>query len=360
MPSLLQSGPCARLWCRMQVKRLDLKKAGDDYTRWDAFVNACSEATFFHRAGWKEIIEDTLGHTCYFLYAEHNGEIQGVLPLGHVRSRLFGNALTSMPFCVYGGIAALNQDARRVLDEEAQRLASALKVDHLEMRNLAPCHADWPTKDLYVTFRKEIDPDPEKNMLAIPRKQRAMVRKGIKADLLGEIDDNVERFYEAYATSVYHLGTPVNSINFYKKIKRVFDKECEVLTITKEGRVISSVMSFYFRDEVLPYYGGGTSEAREFAANDFMYWELMRRASERGIRIFDFGRSKKGTGSYSFKEHWGFEPQPLYYEHYLLGIKEMPEINPLNPKYKLFIRAWKAMPYALTKIIGPMVAKNLG
>ena len=72
------------------------------------------------------------------------------------------------------------------------------------------------------------------------------------------------------------------------------------------------------------------------------------------------GRSKKGTGSYSFKEHWGFEPQPLYYEHYLLGINEMPEINPLNPKYQLFIRAWKTMPYALTKIIGPMVAKNIG
>ena len=150
------------------------------------------------------------------------------------------------------------------------------------------------------------------------------------------------------------------TIEFYKKIKNVFGAECEILTVTKDGRAISSVMSFYFRDEVLPYYGGGTSEAREFAANDFMYWELMRRAAGRGIRIFDFGRSKKGTGSYDFKGNWGFEPQPLYYEHYLLGIKEMPEINPLNPKYQLFIRAWKAMPYALTKIIGPMVAKNLG
>lgn len=344
----------------MQVKRLDLKKSVVDRARWDAFVITCPEATFFHRAGWKEIIEDTLGHACYFLYAEHDGEIQGVLPLGHVRSRLFGNALTSMPFCVYGGIAAMNQDARRALDEEAQRLALELKVDHLEMRNITPQHTDWPTKDLYVTFRKEIDPDPEKNMLAIPRKQRAMVRKGIKAGLISEIDENVDRFYEAYATSVYCLGTPVNSIHFYKKIKNVFGAECEILTVTKDGRAISSVMSFYFRDEVLPYYGGGTSEAREFAANDFMYWELMCRAAGRGIRIFDFGRSKKGTGSYSFKEHWGFEPQPLYYEHYLCGIKEMPEINPLNPKYQLFIRAWKAMPYALTKIIGPMVAKNLG
>ena len=46
--------------------------------------------------------------------------------------------------------------------------------------------------------------------------------------------------------------------------------------------------------------------ARVLAANDFMYWEVMRRASERGYRVFDFGRSKVGTGSYAFKCNWGF------------------------------------------------------
>ncbi len=340
----------------MQVRQLNT----NDRVRWDDFVTGCPEATFFHRAGWKEIIERALGHRGYFLYAEHNGEIQGVLPLGHVNSRLFGNALTSLPFCVYGGIAATNETARSALDKEAQRLAAELKVDYLELRNLQPQHSDWPAKDLYVTFRKEIDADPEQTMLAIPRKQRAMVRKGIKNDLCGEIDEGIDRFYDAYARSVHYLGTPVNSRKYYKMLKQVFDRDCEVLTITKDGRTVSSVMSFYFRDEVLPYYGGGTSEARGLAANDFMYWELMRRAGERGVKVFDFGRSKKGTGSYSFKEHWGFEPQPLYYEHCLMGIKEMPDINPLNPKYQLFIRLWKAMPFALTKIIGPQLAKDLG
>ncbi len=340
----------------MQVKWLNV----NDRTRWDAFVTGCPEATFFHRAGWKEVIERVLGHHCYFLYAEHDGEIQGVLPLGHVNSRLFGNALTSLPFCVYGGIAAANETARSALDKEAQRLAAELKVDYLELRNLKPQHSDWPIKDLYVTFRKEIDADPEQTMLAIPRKQRAMVRKGIKNDLCSEIDESVDRFYDAYARSVHYLGTPVNSIKYYKMLKQVFDKDCEVLTITKDGRTVSSVMSFYFRDEVLPYYGGGTSAARGLAANDFMYWELMRRAGERGVKMFDFGRSKKGTGSYAFKENWGFKPQPLYYEHCLMGIKDMPDINPLNPKYQLFIRLWKAMPFALTKIIGPQLAKDLG
>jgi FemAB-related protein (PEP-CTERM system-associated) len=233
-------------------------------------------------------------------------------------------------------------------------------VGHLEYHNVAPRHADWHAKDLYVTFRKEMDPDPEKNMNAIPRKQRAMVRKGIKAGLASEIDANVDRFFTAYATSVHRLGTPVFSKKYFRLLKETFGDDCEVMTITKDGNVISSVMSFYFRDEVLPYYGGGMPEAREVAGNDFMYWELMRRTCTRGYRIFDFGRSKKGTGSHDFKKNWGFEPTPLHYEYKLVRATEVPDTNPLNPKYQLMIRTWQKMPIALANLIGPHIVKNLG
>ncbi|MDO9468210.1 MAG: FemAB family PEP-CTERM system-associated protein, partial [Thiobacillus sp.] len=193
-----------------------------------------------------------------------------------------------------------------------------------------------------------------------PRKQRAMVRKGIKAGLTGQIDADTTRFFEAYSASVHRLGTPVFSRKFFRLLKDEFGDDCEVLTITLDGKVISSVMSFYFRDEVLPYYGGGVDAARAVAGNDFMYWDLMRRACERGLRVFDFGRSKRGTGSFDFKKNWGFEPTPLYYEYCLVTDTDVPEINPLNPKYRLFILAWKKMPLALANVIGPHIVKNLG
>jgi FemAB-related protein (PEP-CTERM system-associated) len=332
----------------------------EDTARWDAFVANCPDATFFHRAGWKPVIERAFGHKTWFYYAECNGKIQGILPLAEIKSVLFGHSLSALPFCVYGGVAAVTEQARDALDGAAQKLAAQLKVGHLEYRNLKPQHSDWHSKDLYVTFRKEIDPDVEKNMLAIPRKQRAMVRKGIKAELKSEIDNDVERFFKAYSVSVHRLGTPVFSKKFFRLLKETFADDCEVLTITKDGRVVSSVLSFYFRDEVLPYYGGGTAEAREVAGNDFMYWELMRRACERGYKIFDFGRSKIGTGAFDFKKNWGFEPQPLHYEYQLHQAKEVPDTNPLNPKYQLFIKMWQRMPIALANAIGPHIVKNLG
>ena len=331
-----------------------------DAGRWDAFVSECGEATFFHRAGWKSVIERAFGHRTWFLYAETDGRIEGILPLAEVKSRLFGHSLVSLPFCVYGGIAACSDAARAVLDEAAQNLARELKVGHLEYRSLDAHHADWHAKDLYVTFRKEILPDEEQNMLAIPKKQRAMVRKGIKAGLCGDIDGDVDRFFAAYSASVHRLGTPVFSKKYFHILKEVFADDCEVLTITRDGRLISSVLSFYFRDEVLPYYGGGTVEAREVAGNDFMYWELMRRACARGYRVFDFGRSKRGTGAFDFKKNWGFEPRPLHYEYQLHRAKQVPDNNPLSPKYQMFIKLWQRMPLALANAIGPHIVRNLG
>lgn len=332
----------------------------EDAARWDEFVARHPTATFFHRAGWREVLARAFGHDTHYLYAESAGRIEGVLPLGHIRSRLFGNALVSTPFCVYGGIVATTPAAHAALDAAACALAHRLGVDYLELRNLSVSHSGRPTKDLYVTFRKNIDPDPEKNMLAIPRKQRAMVRKGAAAGLASQIDDDLDRFYDTYAASVHRLGTPVFGRKYFETLRDVFGRDCEVLTVVRDRRAVAAVMSFYFRDQVLPYYGGGTDAARELAANDFMYWEVMRRAAERGLRVFDYGRSKLGTGSYSFKKNWGFEPQPLPYEYVLVKSAAVPDVNPLNPKYRLFIEAWKRMPFALSKVVGPWFARSLG
>ncbi len=328
--------------------------------RWDQFVLACSKATFFHKSGWKKVIERAFGHKTWFLYAENEGRIEGVLPLVEIKSVLFGHSISALPFCVYGGIASENDVARQKLEAAAYELAQQQQVDYLEYRNMYPVHNEWPTKDLYVTFRKAIDPDVEANLLAIPRKQRAMVRKGIKNELNSDVDDDIERFFFAYSRSVHRLGTPVFPKQYFQLLKETFAEQCEILTVHKNNNTLSSVMSFYFRDEVLPYYGGSTGDARALAANDFMYWELMRRSCEKGYKLFDFGRSKRDTGSFSFKKNWGFEAQPLYYEYQLIQSSGIPNHNPSNPKYKFFIKAWQKLPLSVANRVGPYIVKNLG
>jgi FemAB-related protein (PEP-CTERM system-associated) len=331
-----------------------------DREAWNAFVHAEADGTFFHLAEWRDVLDRAFGHRTHYLLVERGGQLVGVLPLAEVKSVLFGHALVSTPFCVYGGIVAQDESAHAALEEAACSLARDLRVDHIEMRNRHRRHPDWPCKDLYVTFRKAIDPDSERNMLAIPRKQRAMVRKGFKEELRVEVDEQVDRHYDMYSESLRNLGTPVFSKRYLRILKDVFGEACDIVTILKDDRAVASVLNFYFRDEVLPYYGGGTQEARAVAGNDFMYWQVMERAREKGCRVFDYGRSKRGTGAYDFKTYWGFEPEPLYYEYYLVKRKEMPNLSPTNPKFGKAIELWRRMPLKVTQLVGPPVAKYLG
>lgn len=332
----------------------------EDAAAWNRFVLAHTEGTFFHLAEWRTVLFEAFGHETHYLLAERGGEICGVLPLAEVRSLLFGHALVSTPFCVYGGIVAADPTVHVALERSVRDLARRLRVDYLEMRSRRRQHPDWPYKDLYVTFRKEISADAEKNMLAIPRKQRAMVRKGIKENLRAEVDEQVDRLYDVYSESLRNLGTPVFGRRYLEILKATFSGACDVVTIMKDERPVASVLSFYFRDEVLPYYGGGTDEARAVAGNDYMYWEVMERARQRGCRIFDYGRSKRGTGAFDFKTHWGFEPEQLYYEYDLVKGKQLPNLSPSNPRYGKAIELWRRLPLRLTQLVGPPVARFLG
>jgi len=335
--------------------------SSDDATRWEDFVTRCPAATFFHRIGWRSIMQDVLRHRAWYLLAERGGTIVGVLPLAEVKSVLFGHALVSLPFAAYCGVATTDPVAGESLTQEAVALAKKLNVRHLELRNQTPQMLDWPRQDLYVTFRKEISADDETNMLAIPRKQRAMVRKGIKHELRAEIDADTSRFVALYLDNVRRHGTPPLPKHYFAELRRRFGDACDVLTIVDtSGRPVSSVLSFYFRNEVLPYYAGDDVAARDLAANDMKYWELMRHAAAKGYTLFDFGRSKIGTGPWSFKKNWGFEPQPLSYEYRLLRRDTVPQNNPMNPKYRALIAMWRHLPLSVTNFIGPRISRCLG
>ncbi len=340
-----------------QVKRLDATARA----AWDAYVQRAPAATFFHRAGWQTVLERSFGHRTHYLYAQEGGAIVGILPLAQVRSALFGHSLSSLPFCVYGGIVADSQEAAAALRAEACQLADRLKVGALELRNVSPSNSGWPVKELYYTFRKAIEDTDDANLMAIPNRQRAMIRKGIAEGLQSEWDDATERLYRVYAESVRNLGTPVFSAKYLRILREVFGQDCSVLMITHQGQDVAGVMNFYFRDEVLPYYGGSTAAARGIkGVNHFMYWELMRRSREQGYKLFDFGRSKAGTGPFDFKKNFGFEPRPLPYEYFLVKSPGVPDVNPLNPKYRLMVQTWQRLPLPVANLLGPPLARNLG
>ncbi len=334
--------------------------ARGDESRWDKFVRAMDDGSFYHLSGWRTLIEQQLNHPTYYLYCEQNGEITAVFPLVQVKSVLFGNALISIPFLVYGGPIAKNEESLTLVVSAARELARDLGVDYLELRNRKEINGDWHFKNSQVTFRKRIDPEPEVNLMAIPRKQRAMVRKGIKAGLKAEIDHDTTRLYSSMLACKRNLGTPFFGASWLQAIKKEFGEQVEIMTVTHDSKTVCSVMSFRYGDEILPYYGGGGDLARELKGNDFMYWAVMEKACQEGVEVFDYGRSSLDSGAYRFKKHWGFEPEPLAYQYDLVNAQEIPNLNPSNPRYQFLINTWKRLPLKVAGMIGPPIARRLG
>src|SRR5262245_48860766 len=241
-------------------------------------------------------------------------------------------------------------------------MANELNVQFLELRSFGNTLLDQSVlqKDLYVTFRQELYPDPETNMLAIPRKTRAEVREGIRNDLEFRVDAiGPAEFFAVYSRSVRELGTPVFPKQLFMNGMKEFGSDCKICSVHWKGRVVAAVWTLFYKDEVVPYFGGSIREYNRLAVNNFMYWMLMRYGCENGYKIFDFGRSKKGTGSFNFKKRWGMTMSQLTYQYRLVRQQQMPDTSPLNPKFSLGIQLWRRLPLPITQLVGPLVSKHL-
>ncbi|WP_084579747.1 FemAB family XrtA/PEP-CTERM system-associated protein [Sphingomonas azotifigens] len=348
----------------LAVRSADLHDAAER-RRLAAWVDAHPEGTPFHLPEWSMAVAKGCRQQSHYLVAERgDGAIAGLLPLTAIASPLFGRALVSTGFGVGGGILAAQEGAVAPLAAAAWRLAERLRCPSLDLRG-GPCPgADWQRDDAtYVGFVRRLATGDEAELLAVPRKQRAELRKALAADLAVEVGaDRAARrvHYAVYAESVRNLGTPVFPAALFGAVLEAFGREADILTVRHQGRAVASVLSLYWRGTVYPYWGGGTEAARGLRANDRMYFALMAHARLRGCARFDFGRSKVGTGAAAFKKNWGFTPLPLtYFSRHAEGA-EPRSINPLDPKYRLQIAAWKRLPVWAANRIGPWIARGLG
>lgn len=341
------------------VRLADLRQP-DELARIEGFV-AEMGGSVFHRPAWLAAIERGTGQRAHGLVAEKAGALTGWLPLTDVHSPVFGRALVSSGFAVGGGVLAERVSTALALSEAASELALRLGCATVELRG-GPMPRGWEIRrDSHCGFEADLAADDEAQLLAVPRKQRAEIRKGLEAELsvhIGSSSEDRAAHFAAYAESVRNLGTPVFPRSLFEAVLDVLDSD--ILTVRHRGRPVASVLSLYHAGAVMPYWGGGTREARALRANDRMYFELMRHARGRGCTRFDFGRSKTGSGAWHFKKNWGFEPRPLSYASWTAPGAERRDADPTSAKHAARIAMWKKLPLPIANRLGPWIAKGLG
>lgn len=340
-----------------------LGKDESENNKWTEYVEKSKTTTFFHQLAWKNVIEKVLKYEPFYLMAEEDGKVRGILPLFLTKSRFLGKALISSPFAVYGGICADNEEISWSLFEEAKNLAKKLDVEYLELRNLYENNFGLIENSIHYTFIIELPDKVETLWKGLRRKARGAVRRGIKSDLQVEINSNgegrLEDFYNIFAHSLRNLGSFILPFRYFKTLKEEFNTQMVMLFVRHKGEVVASVMSFLFKDMIIPYYGGCLNKALEYSPNNLMYWKLMEYGIEKGYKFFDFGKSKKGTGSFEFKKNFGFEPRPLHYQYYLNKTDKIPDPAALSWEYRVAKKIIKKTPLTITKIIGPAIVKHL-
>ena len=341
------------------VRTVDLRQP-DEAARIEGFVAEIG-GSVFHRPAWLRAVERGTGQRARGLVAEKGGAVSGWLPLSEVHSPVFGRLLASSGFAVEGGVLAERAATATALCRAAEEYAGRLSCSTVELRG-GPAPKGWHTRaDSHCGFVAPLAPDDESQLLAIPRKQRAEVRKGLENDLeiaVGTGPSDRADHYAVYAESVRNLGTPVFPRSLFEAVLEALD--ADILTVRHRGRPVASVLSFYHGDAVLPYWGGGTHAARSLRANDRMYFELMRHARERGYARFDFGRSKTESGAYFFKKNWGFEPEPLSYASWTALGALRRDADPTSDRHAARIALWRKLPLALANRLGPPIARGLG
>jgi FemAB-related protein (PEP-CTERM system-associated) len=331
-------------------------------TEWDAFVRAFPAATAYHCYGWKAVFSASFGHPCHYLAAlDDSGAWRGVLPLVHMRSRIFGNFLVSLPFVNYGGLLCDDAAAAAALLGEAEKLRRACGATHVELRHIARRPEIEPTKRHKVTMILELAGSTDAQWKAFDPKLRNQIRKAQKSGLefrWGRLD-LIDGFYEVFARNMRDLGTPVYAKRFFRRILEAFPDTCMILAVMHEEKIIAAGIAAWFRDRLEIPWASSIKDYKALCPNHMLYWQAVSFAIERGFREFDFGRSTPNEGTYNFKKQWGARPVELHWQYLMDAHGQLPELNPANPKYRTAIRVWQRLPVAVTKLLGPSIVRNI-
>jgi serine/alanine adding enzyme len=332
-----------------------------DERRWEDFIARSLDATAYHSYRWKKVIEESFGHRGHYLAAlDGRGKVRGVLPLVHMKSRLFGNFLISVPFVNYGGLLCESAEAEQVLLQEADALRGKLGAGHVELRHLDRPLGELPGNRHKVTMVLPLAATVEEQWTAFNAKLRNQIRKAEKNSLhctVGEIE-LLDDFYAIFARNMRDLGTPVYGKSFFRNVLAAFPETTRIFVVTLEGKAIAAGIASWFRETIEMPWASSISEYKALCPNNMLYWEAISFAIERGFKSFDFGRSTPNEGTFNFKKQWGAQPVQLHWQ-YLLDGGEIPALNNKNPKYQLAIRLWKRLPVPLTRLVGPSIVRNI-
>ncbi len=332
-----------------------------DFPLWEAYVASHSQATNYHQLGWKTVIERSFGHQTRYFLAMNDGVVVGVLPLAILKSWLFGRSVVSLPFLNYGGLLTNDEQAEKELVSAASELAIDEGAGSVELRHCEAHGLGLIPKEHKVSMLLPLASDTDTQWKHLDAKVRNQIRKAGKSGLTVQIGGKefLADFYAMFARNMRDLGTPVYGRVFFETILDVFPLHTRIFVVKLQETPVAAGLSSIFNETMEVPWAGSLVEYRSLCPNMLLYWEAIQFGIQHGMKVFDFGRSTPGEGTYRFKTQWGAKAAPLVWEYWMKDGGPLPNISPTNAKFALAIKLWKKLPLSVANLIGPPIVRSL-
>jgi len=342
----------------IRIHELDLSHAAD----WQEYVDRHPQGTLFHGLAWKRAVERTFGHRSWYLFAESGRRIVGVLPLFQINSLVAGRFLTSVPYATYGGLLTDDQSIGEALFNKAKGIAADVGAKSIELRSMTAAIPSLAVENTHATFRKALPLQEEEVQALMPRKARAAARRAAERFGLTVAFDRglLPTVWKLYARSMRRLGSVNYPYQFFEELVRASGENSVVQVVRHGSRPVAGLLTFLYRDTVVPYFSGVDERDDIYGLNNFLYAESMQWGVRHGYRVYDFGRTRvDNAGCFDFKRFCGFEPTLLQYQTYVLPGMQAPDLAPSSPRWAAARRVWKVLPLGITQPVGGWLSKSI-
>jgi serine/alanine adding enzyme len=328
---------------------------------WEAYVDSSPSATLSHCFRWQRIINRVYGHQSFYVMAQRDSRVCGIVPLFLVKSRLFGTSLTSMPFLDYGGICADDDVIAQLLLEQARGLMQEHEADWIELRQCEPPSGTTTLRLDKVSLILDLSMGAEALWRSLKATVRNQVRKAIKSGLTASVGgaELLDEFYPVFASNMRDLGSPVHHRAFFAQILAEFGAQARLILVCDGQRAVGGLVALFFKDTIAVPWASSLRQYFPKCPNNLLYWEAIQYGCAHGCRRFDFGRSSVGSGTYNFKRQWGAEPMQLYWQVLSKNGNHGGNFSADNPRYRVILEAWRRLPLAFTNFLGPHIRKYL-
>jgi FemAB-related protein (PEP-CTERM system-associated) len=341
----------------MRIERLD---SDDDGPRWDAWVapRTCTVTDLF---AWRSVVREAYGLRPHLLVAvDGAGCTRGGLAVYEVRHPLFGHYLATAPFANDGGLLHEDARARDLLLAEARRICAACGASHVVIRTRGEDLPGFTPDHRYHTAVVDLAGGSAALWKRLPATTRNQVRRGQKEGFeIREGPIEVEPFHRVFHAHMRELGSPAHSLRYYELIAKHLGERARFIVVRDGATVVAGALLFTINETAANLQTVALREYNRRCPNYLLYWHMLETSCAAGCTRFDMGRSVAGGGNLRFKENWNPQISPLSYNYHLRTLKEVPFTDPRNPRYRLAIAAWRRLPLALTRALGPRLISGL-